>query len=320
MNLKHLRTIPGALAIGLAVAVSSLTVVRAEHPNPAKSRTYNCSAGVACLEGNSSNANTVGLYGVSAGTAVVGKTTGGSGNSGIAGINLGASGEGQGVYGYSSNGSGVYGSSVAGGAAGVAGYQLNEYSSSGYGLYGESADATGNYTVIQGQGDTGTTYLFAVRDNADGGSSCIIDPVANLFCSGVTEVKTVRTRHLTSSGQRVLAYAAESASATLDDVGTARMVDGVANVIIDRAFASTIDRNSAYHVFVTPLGESRGWLYVTSKTPAGFQVREAQGGRSTLSLDYRIVAHPLDAKNDRLPPARAMPHFAAPRGGPRPRR
>ena len=120
------------------------------------------------------------------------------------------------------------------------------------------------------------------------------------------------------SSRHVLAYAAESASATLDDVGTARMVDGVANVAIDRAFASTIDRSSAYHVFVTPLGESRGWLYVASKTPTGFQVREAQSGRSTLSFDYRIVAHPIDAKNDRLPLAAPLPHFAAVRAGSRP--
>jgi hypothetical protein len=314
-----MRTIPGALAIGVAVAVSSFTVVRAEHASPAKSKTvHNCSAGVACLEGSSTNGNTFGLYGVSTGTAVVGKTTGGNGNSGVAGINNGTSGAGLGVYGYAANGSGVYGISVADGSAGVAGYQLNEFSSTGYGLYGETADATGTYPVIYGQGDTASTNLLDVRDNADGGSSCVIDPEADLLCSGVTEAKAVRARHLTSSGQHVLAYAAESASATLDDVGTAHMVDGVANVPIDRAFASTIDRNSAYHVFITPLGESRGWLYVASKTPAGFQVREAQSGRSTLSFDYRIVAHPIDAKNDRLPLAAPMPHFGTARGGPRP--
>jgi hypothetical protein len=30
-------------------------------------------------------------------------------------------------------------------------------------------------------------------------------------------------------------------------------------------------------------------------------VREAENGHSTLSFDYRIVAHPFDAKSDRLP-------------------
>jgi hypothetical protein len=45
------------------------------------------------------------------------------------------------------------------------------------------------------------------------------------------------------------------------------MVGGVANVGIERAFGSTIDRN-AYHVFLTPDGDAS--LYVAQKTPAGF--------------------------------------------------
>jgi hypothetical protein len=114
----------------------------------------------------------------------------------------------------------------------------------------------------------------------------------------------VRRTHVNALRQHVLTYAAESASATLDDVGTARMIGGVANVPIDAALAAAIDR-SGYHVFLTPLGDSRG-LYVSMKTPAGFQVREAQSGRSSLSFDYRIVAHPLDAKADRLPVVPAM--------------
>jgi hypothetical protein len=58
------------------------------------------------------------------------------------------------------------------------------------------------------------------------------------------------------------------------------------------------------------MADTRG-LYVSQKTPAGFQVREAQGGRSTFSFDYRIVARPLDADNDRLPPAPALRRLPA---------
>jgi hypothetical protein len=102
----------------------------------------------------------------------------------------------------------------------------------------------------------------------------------------------------------VLAYAAESASRTIEDAGTARMSDGVANVQIDPAFASVMDRKW-YYVFLTPLGDTRG-LYVSMKTASAFQVRETERGRSNLAFDYRIVAHPLGAKDDRLPPAPAM--------------
>jgi hypothetical protein len=82
------------------------------------------------------------------------------------------------------------------------------------------------------------------------------------------------------------------------------MVAGVANVQIDPAFASVMDRKW-YYVFLTPLGDTRG-LYVSMKTASGFQVRENEGGRSRVEFDYRIVGHPLDAKNDRLPLAPAM--------------
>jgi len=56
------------------------------------------------------------------------------------------------------------------------------------------------------------------------------------------------------------------------------MSAGIANVQIDPDFASVM----------------------------GFQVSETQRGRSSLEFDYRIVAHPLGATADRLPPAPAL--------------
>jgi hypothetical protein len=154
-------------------------------------------------------------------------------------------------------------------------------------------------------------------NNNTTGSYCEIDPAANLTCSGGVQAKSVRTRRLTAGGQHVLAYAAESASETLEDVGTGRMVGGIANVAIDRAFGSTIDR-SAYHVFLTPKGDAS--LYVGQETPAGFVVRETHGGRSTLDFDYRIIARPIDATIDRLPLAPAAHHLETGRQSPRPAR
>ena len=100
----------------------------------------------------------------------------------------------------------------------------------------------------------------------------------------------------------MLTYASESSPAqTVEDVGTGRMSDGIANVRIDPAFASVTDHRW-YYVFLTPLGDTRG-LYVSMKTASGFRVRENERGRSNVEFDYRIVAHPLDAKYERLPDA-----------------
>jgi hypothetical protein len=254
-----------------------------------------------------------GVSGTSASSnGVVGNTSATNGTSAVAGISSGTSGHANGVYGRSSNGPGVYGTSTTGngieghstngGSSGIAGYQQNASSNTGYGVYAESSDNTQSYATLNAQGDSANTYPFQAV-NIPNQAYCFMDPTGGFTCTGSADFKSVRTRHVNSSGQRVLAYAAESATATLDDVGTASMVGGVASVAIDQAFGSTIDRNSAYHVFLTPDGDAS--LYVAQKTPNGFVVRETHGGHSTLSFDYRIVARPRDAKYDRLPLAPA---------------
>ncbi|MGA2761192.1 MAG: hypothetical protein ABSF08_12850 [Candidatus Cybelea sp.] len=304
----------GMIAIGVAVAISSVSIVRAEHANPDKNKTYKCSSGTACLEGISTGSSTWGVYGLGASAdGVHGVTSSTNGNSGTSGISTGTSGSAHGIYGRSSNGQGVYGTSssnngveghsTASGGSGVAGIETGTASGSGDGVYSESADKTNLYEALEAKADSSNTYIFEGY-NASTDGLCTIDYNATLACTGGADVRNVRTRHTNADGQHVLAYGAESATATIEDVGTARMVGGIANVTIDPAFASVMDRKW-YYVFLTPLGDTRG-LYVSQKTPSAFQVRESEGGRARLEFDYRIVAHPLDAKNDRLPLAPAM--------------
>lgn len=301
------------IALGAIVAVSSFSVVRAERVKPAGSVSYSCSSGTACVEGNSSGSSTWGVYGVATSAdGLHGVTSSTNGNSGASGISTGSSGSAHGVYGRSSNGQGIYGTSssdngieghsTATDKAGVAGYQLGT-TTGGFGVQAESADTTGNYGAIYAQGNKTQTNLFAAF-NMPNDVSCLIDSKANLSCSGTIAGGAVRMRHRNGNGQQVLAYASESATATIEDVGTARMVDGIASVQIDRSFASVMNHRW-YYVFLTPLGDTRG-LYVSVKTPASFTVRETEHGRSSLEFDYRIVANPLDAKNDRLPLAPAL--------------
>ena len=308
------RALVGAIALGAVIAISSLGIVRAELASPAKSKTFSCSSGTACVEGSSTGSSTWGVYGTSiSADGVHGVTSSTNGNSGTSGISTGTSGSAHGVYGRASNGQGVYGTSssnngveghsTGSGASGVAGIQAGTSSNSGDGVYAESADKTNLYEALEAKADSSNTYIFEGY-NASTNGLCTIDYDAALACTGGTIVKNVRTRHTNTNGQHVLAYAAESASATIEDVGTAWLVGGVANVAIDPAFVSVMD-HKWYYVFLTPLGDSRG-LFVRSKTASGFQVRESEGGRSRLEFDYRIVAHPLDAKYDRLPPAPAM--------------
>lgn len=170
-------------------------------------------------------------------------------------------------------------------------------SGSGDGVIAESG-GSGEF-ALRAHADGRHTYIFVGR-NPTNMADCTIDPNANLSCTGnIGAGSGIRSTHRNSQGQRVLAFASQSATATIEDVGTARMAGGIANVRIDPAFAALMD-GRWYYAFVTPLGETRG-LYVTRKTSVGFQVREIERGRSTLDFDYRIVAHPIDESNDRLP-------------------
>jgi hypothetical protein len=99
--------------------------------------------------------------------------------------------------------------------------------------------------------------------------------------------------------QRVRFYTPRESLPTVEDFGEAQLTVGHAYVRIDPTFADTIDPHANYLVFITPEGPSRG-LYVTAKTPTGFDVRENPGGQSTLAFQYRIVAKPYGENAPRL--------------------
>jgi hypothetical protein len=313
-------TIVGTIAVGMAIGVSSFGIVRAERVQPDRSRTYNCSSGAACVEGRSTGMSTAGVYGTASIADGVHGVTSGAGSSGVSGISIGSTGTAHGVYGRSSNGQGVYGTSsisngveghsAASNGTGVAGYAENAGSGNGTGVYGNGYFGVwgeGSYAAVVAQINATYSYIFQGFDTANN-AQCFMDWNADLSCTGTIQGGSeMSMRHKTTDGRRVLAYAAQSASATIEDVGTARMSGGFVNVEIDSAFASVMD-HKWYYVFLTPLGDTRG-LYVSMKTASAFQVREAEHGRSSLEFDYRIVAHPFDAKNDRLPNAPAMPRL-----------
>lgn len=127
-----------------------------------------------------------------------------------------------------------------------------------------------------------------------------LDCGGNLTVLGTIMSQSAMVDTKTVDGRDVAAYQARQTQATIEDFGEGQIVDGIGTVRLNADFASTIDRRSSYLVFITPEGDSRG-LYVEHKTGAGFEVRESQGGRSTISFSYRIVARPMGADGNRLP-------------------
>ena len=128
----------------------------------------------------------------------------------------------------------------------------------------------------------GTQTAFYVNGNGD------------VYIRGNTN--SVASMH---GGSSATAFTTKTTAPTLEDTGTAQLVGGVSAVRIDPTFAATIDTSAPYRVFLTPAGDSRG-LYVASRNVAGFIVRESQGGRSSMSFDYRIVAAPIGHARERM--------------------
>ncbi len=282
----------GVIVVGAAVAVSSFGVVRAERAHPADRGIFLCNSGIACVDARSTAHATLGVLGVSSGEGIEGVTFTAAGKAGVRGASRGTTGLGYGVIGTSVNGDGVVGFSTGRNSAGVL-----ARSEKGDGLVAESSGS--DAVALHAHADRPGTAIF-FGHNPTNFAHCLIDPKANLSCTGnLRSNGMVESAHRDGFGRRVIAYASESATATIEDVGSGRLIDGVANVRIDPALAALLDRGR-YYVFLTPLGDTRG-LYVSHKAVAGFQVHEVEGGRANLDFDYRIVAHPIDAPSDRLP-------------------
>jgi|SRR5579862_6110766 len=120
-----------------------------------------------------------------------------------------------------------------------------------------------------------------------------------------------------SGGASHLAYAPANAESTIEDGGDGRIAFGSGFVAIDPALAAALDPRKPYQVFVTPKGDCRG-LFVASKTPRGFYVRELMGGRSSVAFSYRIAGAPATSRTARLPlyadPLRRIPVRHSPPG------
>jgi len=228
-------------------------------------------------------------------TGVEGTTTSGTGSVGLAFPNFGVSPSPVGVFG------GVF--PVDGDPQNI-GIESLAY---GTGMLAESLATAAPAGSVQAPAlqvvcDNGTPAIIASTTFAAPATDFMsLDCAGNMILKGtLVQNSTPLLATRTSDGRTLVSYGSRQAQPTIEDVGEARLIGGVAHVTLDPTFASTMDRRSNYLVFITPDGDSRG-LYVSAKTSTGFDVHENQAGRSTLSFDYRIVAKPYDTNATRLP-------------------
>ena len=200
------------------------------------------------------------------------------------GVDGSSTNSGNGVTGTSSTAGGIAGYGVEGNApgkdAGVGGFNTDTTVNEAAGVYGFSSEGYGVY----GQTGSSSSYGLYSEGNA------FVD--GEIFTSGGCQVGCTSTRH-------VAAFASRTTQPTIDDVGETVLRDGAARVALAADFANTIDLSKPYVVMLTPEGDAA--LYVASRTPRGFEVRQVGGGRSSIAFAYRIVAKPYGFRDERLP-------------------
>jgi hypothetical protein len=253
-----------------------------------------------------------GVEGVtSTGSGVYGNSTNGStgtgvyGNSNYRGIygqggwyGLESFGGSFGAYMTSNNGTGAVGSSYA--RVGLEGLSYGAQPA-GVGLYGyaqsgNGSDVTGGYVGLLGRSNN---YPLALTD-ANGNSLIYADSFGNLYLHGQVYPQSFAR----SGGSASTPYVRPSARPSIEDTGTADLVNGQAIIPLNRAITNARDRSRPYQVFLTPGGDTRG-LYVANKNASFFVVREVQGGHGTFTFDYHVYAPALSAAG--MPPGVAPP-------------
>jgi hypothetical protein len=268
----------------------------------------------------SGNSGGTGVYGASVtGYGVYGATTSGSGI-GVIGYETGS---GTGTYGFSTSGYGA--EAITGGGYGLlseaygSGTAIYASANTGYGIIAQSNGSLPVYArnTAGNGGDFGGTYIGLIgRAPASGGFPLVLTDNSgnNLFyvdgAGNVSYRGGLFSFARSATGAVVKSYSAKSTLPTVEDTGTAQLVRGAALVRLDPTFAASIDGASSYRVFLTPNGDTRG-LFVATKAPGGFVVRESQAGHASVSFDYRIVATALGQSGQRMAPFIAE---AAPRG------
>jgi hypothetical protein len=235
---------------------------------------------------------------------------------------IGASDSSYGVDGTTRSGTGVFAKASGTGdaifAQSFAGYGVVAYTNGQNALFarnanGNALDAGGSYIGVVARAPASVnTFPFAGLDDS-GNDVFLVDGVGDISFNG-----TLGPILQSKRGAGIRAFGPTSSEPTVEDTGTGQLVDGVARVPFDGIFAASIDARSSYRVFLTPDGDTRG-LYVAQKAAGGFVVREAQGGRSSLRFDYRIVATAAGRAGRRMAyiDGSALPHVA--NTAPRPR-
>jgi len=254
-----------------------------------------------------------GVYGLADGAAATGVNgTTGSGT-GVKGV---ATSSGTGVKGSSASGFPVVGVVTGSGSAsnvspavygtGTAGPGVQGQSTGGHGPVGTTAATDGHAGLI---GYASAPNGIGLRGSAANGATLAGVFDGDVSISGALRVygapKSAAVKH--PDGSHRLLYCMESPESWFEDFGEGTLVNGKADVALDRDFAALVD-TGRLHVF--PVAHDEHHLHVAQRTASGFTVAATpsaaahaagkKAGDLGGTFSYRVVARRKDIKGERL--------------------
>ena len=240
------------------------------------------------VDGTGTGAVSFGVVGRGTATGVRGTGTGA--------VSFGVVGRGT-TQGMNGTGTGAvsFGVVGVGATAGVWGGAPKPKTSGGIGVVGVPGPdiIIGGFTFPQMAG----RFDGPVWVRTTGGASGDLRVDGSLLVFGSTKASVVPH----PDGSRRVMHCMEAPESWFEDIGRAQLREGSARVDIDPDFAAVSGLGDDYHVFLTAEGPSNG-LYVSDRTPTGFEVREQGEATSEITFSYRIITKRTSGGTGRLEP------------------
>jgi hypothetical protein len=143
---------------------------------------------------------------------------------------------------------------------GFAGVQGSAATANARGVQGNNTSSGGS-TAIYANGFGGREFT---GNGSNGLDNFIVDDHGNVFAHAF--FASLSAAQPTTSGAPIQTYSHETRAPTIEDFGEATLAAGHAYVRLDPGFSGSLARGVQYFVYITPLGPTRGSLYVAQRT------------------------------------------------------
>lgn len=173
-------------------------------------------------------------------------------------------------------------------------------SSSEIRLRAEETAAGNNGSVIELDAEDGTETIELDSGTAAGFAVVTID--GNLTANSKSAIVTI-------DGEKKLFFCTEAPEMLFEDHGSGQLVNGRAEIALDREFLQTVIVNEQYpmRVMITLTDDCKG-VFV-KKFGDRFVVQELMGGTSNATFDYKVICNRAGYQHLRLPPYRKQGLF-----------